>query len=87
MKVICRFFLPVFIFALILGMTASACAPASTLSVEPSAIPTTENSYADLLITMERTPCHGTCPVYKLTISGNGEVTYEGHNFVEVEGE
>ena len=87
MKTTYHFFPSVFIFALILVVAASACAPASTLPGEPSAIPTTENSDADLLITLERTPCHGTCPVYKLTISGNGEVIYEGHNFVAVEGE
>ena len=87
MKTTYHFFLSVFIFALVLGTTASACAPASTLPGEPSAIPVTENSFADLVITLERTPCHGTCPVYKLTISGNGKVIYEGHNFVAVEGE
>ena len=47
----------------------------------------TVNSFADLVITLERTACHGTCPVYKLTISEDGKVIYEGRNFVEVEGE
>src|SRR5918997_1654709 len=29
-------------------------------------------------ITLERTPCHGPCPVYKVTVSGTGEVEYFG---------
>ena len=31
----------------------------------------------DLLITLERSPCYGSCPFYKLTISANGKVTFE----------
>lgn len=39
-----------------------------------------------LVITIERTACFGTCPVYKLTIRGDGSVTYEGRKFVRVVG-
>jgi hypothetical protein len=42
--------------------------------------------FSDLAITMERTACHGTCPIYKLTIEGNGDVIYEGQDFVQVKG-
>ena len=28
--------------------------------------------------TFERTPCFGTCPVYKISVSGNGDVRFEG---------
>jgi hypothetical protein len=28
--------------------------------------------------TFERTPCFGTCPVYKVSVSGNGDVRFEG---------
>jgi len=31
---------------------------------------------------MERHPCFGSCPVYSLTIYGNGTVNYEGFDFV-----
>jgi hypothetical protein len=41
---------------------------------------------ADLMITLERTACFGSCPVYKLTVRGDGSLTYEGHKFVRVEG-
>jgi hypothetical protein len=29
-------------------------------------------------ITFERTPCFGTCPVYRVNVSGNGDVKFEG---------
>ena len=38
-------------------------------------------------ITLELTSCYGSCPVYKVTISGDGRVVYEGRSFVRVEGE
>ena len=41
----------------------------------------------DVVITIERTACFGTCPVYSLTIQGDGTVMYEGKDFVEVKGE
>jgi len=40
----------------------------------------------DVVITLERTTCYGTCPAYKLTIRGDGSVTYEGKKFVRIDG-
>tara|TARA_Y100000310_G_C20468874_1_gene709003 strand:+ start:203 stop:694 length:492 start_codon:yes stop_codon:yes gene_type:complete len=40
----------------------------------------------DVEITLERTACFGSCPVYKLRILGDGSVNYEGEKFVEVVG-
>ncbi|SRR5258707_2611540 len=40
----------------------------------------------DVIITVERTMCFGTCPDYRLSIYGNGKVVYEGHYYVRVEG-
>lgn len=37
----------------------------------------------DTLITLERTVCYGTCPSYKLTISADGSVLFEGLRFVK----
>jgi Domain of unknown function (DUF6438) len=37
----------------------------------------------DTLITLERTVCYGTCPSYKLTISSDGAVVFEGRRFVK----
>ena len=35
-----------------------------------------------VIITLERTPCLGACPVYALAIAGDGAVTYEGKAYV-----
>ena len=40
----------------------------------------------DLKITLERTECFGFCPVYKLTITADGTVVFEGRRFVKQEG-
>lgn len=40
----------------------------------------------DLFITLERSICYGSCPDYKLTISADGTVTFEGRQFVKVKG-
>src|SRR5690348_14497714 len=37
-------------------------------------------------ISLERTSCFGSCPVYKVTISSDGSVVYEGKKYVRVEG-
>lgn len=41
----------------------------------------------DFSITLERTACFGTCPIYKVTVEADGTVTYMGERFVVVEGE
>jgi acetamidase/formamidase len=43
------------------------------------------NANADQ-ITLERSACFGTCPVYKLTIKGDGTVTFEGKRFTKTTG-
>lgn len=43
-------------------------------------------SNKNLVITLERGTCFGTCPVYKLTVFGNGTVVYEGGYYVKVVG-
>ncbi|MCB0400555.1 MAG: hypothetical protein KDD41_00580 [Flavobacteriales bacterium] len=39
-----------------------------------------------LFITMERTPCLGRCPSYKISIFNTGKILYEGYDFVEHQG-
>lgn len=39
------------------------------------------------LITIERQPCFGFCPVYTLSIHGDGHVQYNGTDHVDVTGE
>lgn len=50
-------------------------------------LPTPTPDYSDLVVTMERTPCFGACPIYKLTIYGDGRAVYEGEEFVAVKGQ
>lgn len=45
-----------------------------------------EQDIQSAVISLERTPCFGYCPTYKLTITGSGKVTYEGYDFVNVKG-
>ena len=40
----------------------------------------------DDVITLERTACFGTCPVYTLTMNVDGTVIYEGKDFVKTKG-
>lgn len=37
-------------------------------------------------VTLERTACFGTCPVYKITLRRDGTATYVGREFVERKG-
>src|SRR5256885_15475138 len=37
-------------------------------------------------ITLSRTACFGTCPIYTVTISTNGTVSFEGRRFTKVQG-
>ena len=38
------------------------------------------------IISLQRTGCLGSCPVYKVTINGSGVVVYEGNFFVHTKG-
>jgi Family of unknown function (DUF6174)/Domain of unknown function (DUF6438) len=38
------------------------------------------------IITLQRTACFGTCPIYKISIFPDGRVVYEGERFVKVVG-
>lgn len=46
--------------------------------------PQKPTEFGDVIITLERTACFATCPIYKLTISGDGKVVYEGKKFVNI---
>jgi hypothetical protein len=37
-------------------------------------------------ITLERTACFGTCPIYTLTLTADGKVTFDGKRFTKVTG-
>lgn len=41
---------------------------------------------SSVVISLERHGCEGPCPVYTITIVGNGTVTYEGYAYVKTVG-
>ena len=53
---------------------------------DPSYLTAQQTIPDDTLITLERSVCFGTCPNYKLTISADGTVTFEGRQYVKVKG-
>lgn len=75
-----------------------ATAPGSTTAAPPPPVeppaPEPEQETADLpklggenvFFAMERTPCYGTCPSYKLIIRPDGSATYVGRRFAAREG-
>src|SRR2546430_1156203 len=48
--------------------------------------PLKQGQVKEVIITLKRTVCYGTCPDYELTIYGNGTVVYEGYRYVAVTG-
>jgi hypothetical protein len=47
----------------------------------------TNDNLETVKITLERTECYGFCPVYTLTIRGDGTVIYDGKDHVQTLGE
>jgi hypothetical protein len=46
-----------------------------------------QDTESNVAITLERTACHGVCPVYTVTILDDGTVIYEGQEHVAVTGQ
>jgi hypothetical protein len=63
--------------SLLLGLSLAACGLGG-----PAATP----DAAGAVITLERAACFGTCPIYKLTLHGDGRVEYLGGQYVAVIG-
>jgi hypothetical protein len=61
-------------------LLAAACTsrrvPATVERVDTSA------ALTDVAISLERTPCFGTCPVYRIAVTRGGSVSYEGRAHV-----
>ena len=62
--------------AVVMGLVLAACAPVAAPA----------QTEAPVEITLNRTPCFGFCPDYTVTISEDGQVRYEGRNFVNALG-
>ncbi len=61
------------------ALALAACAPV--------AAPAHGQTEGPVEISLERTVCYGFCPAYTVTITGDGEVIYEGRAFVDAVGE
>src|SRR6476661_539764 len=64
-----------------LAVAFCACLP-ETVQVQ-TAKPNEQTVPQDTLITLERTGCYGMCPIYKVSISADGAVVFEGNRFVK----
>jgi hypothetical protein len=67
----------------LLFLTAAACAPRPAEEGAPSPGPDVVVAARpdSTLVTLERTPCFGACPVYTVSISGAGSVRFVGTRF------
>jgi Domain of unknown function (DUF6438) len=71
---------------LCLSLIYGGCSSAEVARNNPAPAGPTAASQAvpsDTLIILERLECDLTCPVYKLTISADGKVIFEGRRFVK----
>lgn len=67
--------------ALPLLVLVAACSTGTAGSGAPAgAVPPAEREGS--LVTLERTPCYGECPVYQVSIAGDGAVEFAGKRFV-----
>jgi hypothetical protein len=64
--------------ALALGLVAAGCAPRQSGGAPDSAPPAAPPGADTAAVSLERAPCFGTCPVYRLTISRSGLVRFTG---------
>jgi hypothetical protein len=62
--------------AAVLVLFHLGCAPRKAVS--PPADTVDANIAGKPVITLQRTPCFGSCPVYTLSVSPSGQVVYEG---------
>lgn len=66
--------------AVLLAATCCASVPEQPSRSQPAAGPLTHFEK----VTLERTRCFGTCPVYRVVILGDGRVKYDGYQYVKV---
>jgi acetamidase/formamidase len=52
----------------------------------PKAIFVSSQTTSDDSITLERTACFGSCPIYKLAIASDGTITFVGERFTKTQG-
>lgn len=73
------------------AVPAASAAPVASaepvaVPVEGAAAPVAPPIGKPLVASLERGPCYGFCPVYKVSVREDGSVQYQGENFVKVTG-
>ena len=63
--------------------TTSNAVNITQLEIDSKSLPVKEH----LFLTMERTPCFGRCPNFKISIMNTGKVIYNGIQFTKKDGE
>jgi hypothetical protein len=67
---------------LVWGLAGCAPRPPAPASPPESAVQSSTASADSAVLTLERTPCFGTCPVYRVTVTAAGIVRFEGKSHV-----
>jgi hypothetical protein len=65
--------------AALAGCAAGAAAPSPRMQAPAPAAPPASAEPGALLLSLERTPCEGTCPAYRIDVGVDGTVRYDGH--------
>ncbi|HYC31606.1 MAG TPA: DUF6438 domain-containing protein [Gemmatimonadales bacterium] len=74
--------------ALLLLALAAGCMPRPAGGGDEAATPAAATSAPDsTVVSLERAPCFGTCPVYRVTISRAGQVRFTGVRHTQQTGE
>lgn len=73
--------------ALLLGGVVTACSPRPRAAADNPAPAADAAVSVAPVVTLERTPCFGTCPVYQVAISRSGTVRFLGTHHVSHQGE
>ena len=68
-------------YILIFAVMCLLLLPATGCAVKAGAL---SNDLDDIVITLERQACFGFCPVYTITVFGDGTVIYDGEEYVAV---
>lgn len=64
----------------------SACAQQKKATASKTAVETKKSTPAIEQVVMERTPCFGTCPAYKLEVNKSGKVVFTSWSNTKAEG-
>jgi Domain of unknown function (DUF6438) len=69
-----------------LGQPGGPAKPVTVPATAAHRAPISDAELAAARVELSRTVCYGECPEYDVTLSGSGEVSYVGKEFVKVKG-